>query len=343
MRTCSLVLATLLAASLLAGPAAVASNAPATRAEAPIREVVLSDGARRYAVPIRIGGSEIEAGLDSGSTGLRILPGAVTAADETRGRERSDYSYESGARLEGVVAQGTLTIGAASAPITFQAIEAVGCTAQKPRCPASRVAPAAYGIQGDGLPGEGFKAILGINMADAEVANPLRALGARRWIIELPLPGGGRPGRLILNPTAEETAGFVTFPIERRFAAQHGGMHDGLPACLTNSQTRQQFCGPALLDTGAPGVEVINGRGAPWPNQTPAEVAFGDQGAPRTSAAFQIGRRDFASRLTYVPAPVDDVRLHLGLLPYFAYDVLYDPEAGAVGLRPRPDTAMSVR
>jgi hypothetical protein len=59
---------------------------------------------------------------------------------------------------------------------------------------------------------------------------------------------------------------------------------------------------------------------------------------------FAIGRREFASRLTYVPRPqVSDVRLHLGLTPYFAYSVLYDSDAGTVALKPRSDTKMAIQ
>ena len=49
-----------------------------------------------------------------------------------------------------------------------------------------------YGIASDGLPGEGFKAILGIDMARGRGRQPAsRFLGARRWIVELPRPGEG--------------------------------------------------------------------------------------------------------------------------------------------------------
>jgi hypothetical protein len=39
-------------------------------------------------------------------------------------------------------------------------------------------------------------------------ANPLRAMGVRRWIIVLPRPGEG--GYLIINPDPSELAGFTT-------------------------------------------------------------------------------------------------------------------------------------
>jgi len=59
--------------------------------------------------------------------------------------------------------------------------------------PASLVSAAQYGIQGDGLPGEGFVAIMGVNMGHDPVPNPLIALGVKRWIVELPRPGETTP------------------------------------------------------------------------------------------------------------------------------------------------------
>lgn len=69
------LLLTLVASGAHAEPAA------AQRAEVTVREVVLSDGMRRYAVPIRVGATDILAGLDSGSTGLRILPNVLKPGD----------------------------------------------------------------------------------------------------------------------------------------------------------------------------------------------------------------------------------------------------------------------
>jgi hypothetical protein len=333
---------------LSAGAATKALAQPTpVRSEVPIREVILSDGTRRYGVPITIGAQRVEAGLDSGSTGLRVLPGPLGSGDtQSTGRD-SRYSYSSGAELRGTVGRAKVSIGAATGSSTLELVSSIGCSVGHSGCPASRVPLADYGVQGDGLKGEGFKAILGINMGEAEVDNPLRAIGVQRWIIELPLPGSGRPGRLVLNPTAEETAEYRSLHVVPLPAnvIRGGGMHDGVLACLQKLGTRLSFCGPTLLDTGAPGIEVANATGAVWPNNTEAALAFfGDHEKPATYAAFVIGERKFASRLVFIiQPPAGKVRLYPGLAPYFAYDVLYDPGAGVVGLKPRPDTEMVVR
>ena len=67
-----------LAPLLAIAPALHARAADAPGLEVPIREVVLSDGVRRYAVTLTVDGVPIEAQLDTGSTGLRILAPALS-------------------------------------------------------------------------------------------------------------------------------------------------------------------------------------------------------------------------------------------------------------------------
>jgi hypothetical protein len=126
------------------------------------------------------------------------------------------------------------------------------------------------------------------------------------------------------------------FKIDPAFKDQAGGMHDAIPGCLYNERSKQQFCGPTLLDSGAPGMNVINATGPVWPNDTPVTLAFVDGGKAVTGMKLLIGHRDQASHLTYVPKPnAPGVRLQPGIAPYFGFSVLYDPGAGAIGLKPR--------
>ena len=70
-----------LALALVSAAEASAHAQEPVRAKVPIREVILSDGAHRYGVPITVGATQIEAGLDTGSSGLRIVPNVVSASD----------------------------------------------------------------------------------------------------------------------------------------------------------------------------------------------------------------------------------------------------------------------
>jgi len=328
----------LLALALTAG--AEVRAAPAPRTEVAIREVRLSNGARRYAVPISIGRTAMLVSLDTGSTGLRILPGALGPSDATASAEPESYGYASGSRYEGVVGQASIAMGEAKGTAPVHLIRSIGCYAYLPHCPASRTTLPQYGIASDGLPGEGFKAILGIDMAPGRVGNPLLSLGVRRWIVELPRPGEG-DGRLILNPSEAETEGYALVPLAAPYAHQRGGgLHDAVPGCLSNAVTGDRACGVVLMDTGAPGLSVANGRleAAPWPDGTTAALELFDAtGALAARAAMTVGLRDQGTRLTYrQEARVFGVVIYAGVAPYYAYSVLYDPRRQMIGLKPRP-------
>jgi hypothetical protein len=308
----------------------------ATRVEIPIREVVLSDGSHRYGVPITVGGAPIEAGLDSGSTGLRILPGVVPAAAVKSSGHRTSYSYDNGVEFDGTVVEADVTIGV-SGRIKFEQIDKVSCKPGVRTCQATRVKPEEFGIQSGGLPNEGFKAILGVNMASDTAPNPLMAMGVKRWIIELPRPGKGETGRLVLDPTDAEIADYKRFRIDSQFVDQHGGLHDAIEGCLVNTATKRSYCGPTDLDTGAPGVQVATSDTSPWQPQTPVAIAFLDNGKPVIGADFTVGQGPGA-RLSFRPPPPrrpSASHIYLGIIPYFVFSALYEPEAGRVGLKPR--------
>ena len=102
-------------------------------------------------------------------------------------------------------------------------------------------------------------------MGRTTIDHPLIAVGARRWIIELPRPGDGAPGRLILNPSDQEVSGFTMLRLVGGFREQDGGgLYDSVYGCLRNEATRGQVCGPVALDTGAFSVRVLNASLPAW-------------------------------------------------------------------------------
>jgi hypothetical protein len=318
--------------------------------------VVQSNRAHRYTVPITVGGVQIEAALDSGSTGLRILPGVVPAAAQESSGRRSTYGYGNGVQFVGVVAEADMTIGV-SGHAKFQQIVTVGCLPGLSTCQATMVKPEEFGIESEGLPNEGFKAILGINMASDIVPNPLMVLGAKRWIVELPRPREGKPGRLVLNPTDAEVADYKLLQIDGQFANQHGGLHDAIEGCLLNQATKESICGPTHLDTGAPRMQVqMSDPPERWPPRTRVTMTFFDKNKPVIAADFSIGEGPGSPLLfrsqpqppAPAPAPGSGLRfrsrpqpqapgttIYLGILPYFAFSALYDPEAKIIGLKAR--------
>lgn len=324
-------------AEFLALVASARAQSP-PRTEVPIREVILSDGERRYTIPIRVGGTVIEAGLDTGSTGLRILSNTLRNSDAIGGGGSDRYSYGAGTEFRGEIGKGQLLIGGLAAPSTMQLIRTVDCVSSNPHCPASRVPIEKFGIQGSGLPGEGFRAIIGINMAEADVASPLPAIGAKRWIVELPRPGSGAAGTLILNPTDEEVKDYTRLPILSAFSSMKGGLHDAVEGCLINDGSKDKACGAFMMDTGAPGIRLVNGAlgNSPWANGTAASLALYDSGRARALETFSVGLREHASHLEFAEeSQVRGTVIYAGLSPYFAFDVLYEPTDRRIGVKPR--------
>ncbi|WP_174298476.1 hypothetical protein [Sphingomonas bacterium] len=317
--------------AILPALALVGAAPPAVRRiELPVRAVTLSNGTTRFGVPVRITGRQVEAGLDTGSTGLRVMARALPAdAAKTGGGVR--YAYGVGTQLNGVEVEATVAFGdGAAMPVRVQRVETLSCTSDRPRCPALGADPATFGIQGDGLPNEGFAAILGVDLRRDRQPNPFEATGARRWIVELPMPGSATPGRVILDPTADETAGYRVL----RFRDD-----DSLPACIDGPAPLGRVCGPATIDSGAPGLRVVQAAThRPVPDGSPATIAMGDGGGGTAAVSMDVvtGRRDQASRLIFERrADAASPRLFLGIAPYYRFSILYDADARTIGFRPR--------
>jgi hypothetical protein len=313
MAAARLALLALLAvfAAPLAGHAAAQ-----TRSVVPIHARTLSDGVVRYSVPLTLGGQMVEAALDTGSTGLRWLASG-------RGGRRVRYAYSGGVQLDGTRAAEPIAIGGLSGEADVHRVSKIGCTRARPDCSAKAQDIDAFGFEGDGLPGQGFRAILGTSLASGAKDNPLRRLGARRWIVSL--PRGAAEGQLVLNPTDEDLTGFVLLPLERSLAWRKDGAHDGIEGCLQAPAGGRRLCGPVLLDTGAAGAAVVNGGGGAAAWVAGASLSFNGVQPVELHRPLSAGRGDD------MPRPM----ILAGAAPYLAFDVLYDPERGVIGLRPR--------
>ncbi len=333
----------LAAAALLADACTAAA---AERADVPVHQTVLPDGAPRYSVPVTVGdGPPIEAALDTGSFGLRVLASALSPDQYEATELHRRYPFGGGARFDGVLARATLGVGPirTDGPVLFQRIDSVDCVEEKPDCPASRLGPEDYRIAGDGYAGQGFSAILGLSLRRTpggveSAPNPLSVAGDRSWILLLPRPGSAEPGHLIIDPDARDRAGFTLVKLD----AQPGTSGDGppgwadtaLPGCLVGRG--QRYCGRTLLDTGAPGLSVASpdARGPqPWGAGRSATLEIGGTGGP-VSIPFMSGEGP-ATQVTLHPPRGQGPVISAGTLPYFSYSVLYDAQAGTIGFKPR--------
>ena len=318
MRLHDMILRSALCATLLA-PAAAAA-----RVELPVREVDLPNGDRRFTTTVMIDGQPVEVGIDTGSPGLRVLPRGLSATGGAAKGPRLSYSYGAGTGFDGMAITVPIAAGTIGGKVTVMRITGVGCTRAHPDCPVAHADLSAYGIQGDGLPGRGFAAILGIRLQDDPIANPFVQLGIRRWIVELPRTAA-ETGRIVLDPDDAEIAAYQSVPVAE----------DGTTTgCLIGPD---KICGRAFFDSGAAGMRVIrSARFVPWPDGTPADITIG-AGTAEQRMRVTIGRRDQASALHYVPAGVD-TRLSFGFAPYYHWSVLYDAEHHRIGLKPRSPT-----
>ena len=322
-----------------------AANASGDRVDVPIAQTVLPDRTVRYSIPIRIGSSlPIKAMLDTGSNGIHVLPGVVPSDSVTLTGRMQDYGYGSGVKLSGPVANAAVKIGGheISAPIHIHAVETIGCFDKKPKCPASRISQAEYGLGGDGIANQGFKAIVGTSMPvrghpERLFENPLLFIGEARWIVSLPLPGQSAPGHLIINPDERDLAGYTMFDKLAPIASMN---QEALPGCVHNEKTGRAFCGPVLLDSGEVGVH-ITAPGMPtrsWQPGTRGTVAFKDEGAqqPKTMMAFAVGRSMPGAHVSMASeANAAATFTNAGVLPFFTFDVFYDAKAHAIGLKRR--------
>lgn len=311
---------------LLAGPVLAAE-----RIVVPIAARALPNGAMRYSVPVSVGGGPpVEAMLDTGSVGLRLLPGVVEASRYRPLGRSMRARFGSGVELSGPLARADLTIGGFRARgAVVQVAESAACLPGRETCAAARPGPDGYRISGV------FAAILGIGLRPNPADNPLELDGDKAWIVILPRPGEPGPGELILNPTAADRAGFTLFRLAPGNAGGRGGWLDNALAGCLSWTGDSPVCGPTFLDTGTPNLSLVaEGRQVTWRPGLPAQLRFGQAGGPAVD--FRFGETP-AARMRLSPPEAGHPRagLNTGVLPYYSFAVLYDAKAGVIGLKAR--------
>ena len=330
---------------VLSGSVEASGAAGQGRVDVPILQTTIGDGTIRYSVPVSIGGGPpIDAMLDTGSFGLRILARALQPDQYTSTGTERRYPYGSGAVLRGPIATAGVAVGHASAPapIGIQVVTAVACVSDRPHCPASKIPASQYGIGGDGLAGEGFKAILGVSLRRAPSAmganNPLVDMVDSIWIIDLPRPGEAVPGHLILDPTPDEAAGFTIFQLEPQpgeTGDRAGWMDARVPGCIKLGEA-DPVCAPTLLDSGAPGVLIMTeeaSRSETIGIDVPVSFSF-SAGASHVTAVFKTGS-DPATTIKLAMPRQFGRRIMAGSVPFYTLSVLYDAKHGTIGLKNR--------
>lgn len=309
----------------------VSTQAPgAERIVVPVTAVAMPNGAMRYSVPVSVGGAApIQAMLDTGSAGLRLLPGAVEPSRYKTLNRSMKARFGSGVELDGALAKADVAVGGFEAgATTIQVADTAKCLPGREQCPAAKAGDQPYRISGV------FSAVLGIGLRPNPADNPLELAGDQAWILILPKPGDEGPGELILNPTEADRAGFSLIKLEKRDAPERSGWLDNaLPGCLS-WEGDKPVCGPTFLDSGTPQFSLVaSGRQVTWRPGLPARLAFGEDGP---ALDFKFGEGSGARMRLSPPEPGHPREgLNTGVLPYYRFAVLYDAKAGVIGLKPR--------
>jgi hypothetical protein len=328
------LLAGLTLGGLLQATAGASVGSPdGARAVIPVRQMSLGNGVRLYIVPVTIGRTFAHAKLESGSTGLRVMPNILASADVSPTGRGELYCSPEGPTFNGMVAKAPVTLGALTQVTPLQVPSAAG-SGGVIEC--DQASSDGGGIIEEVSLGESIPVILGIGMANAEFPSFLPSIGVHRWIVRLPRPDGHFfPGRLILNPDDEEVENFVKIPLTSNSERE---IPDSLSGCLMNDKVKLKLCGLVQLDTGVDGIRVeMPASAAPWQEGTRATLFFNDQGGhPIAAEHLIVGLEAQASRLSFKRSTDKLIRIYAGLSPYLVFSILYDPGSRAIGrYRPR--------
>jgi hypothetical protein len=297
-----------------------------------------SDGAMRFSIGIEVGGSSLDVMVDTGSTGLRILRDAVPdAAFACATTNASRETYQSGLELDGVVARATVTIGGAAtpAPIPVMYVDSIACN--RSDCGASSDSAETATVFG------GFRAILGIGLRNSpgEIGSPIPQLPGQPSFVVRTAAYGATTGTLTIGPI--DTSAFATLQLPA--ASDDGTLANGTPAwddrygiptCLEEATSGDDYCEPGIWDTGAPAT-TIN-----WPaaagdvvlaSESQIAVTIGPPATPLGAYAFTIGAVPVPGidKVVVVPA-IGEGFINLGTALFFHADALFDPLHGIVGL-----------
>jgi hypothetical protein len=294
---------------------------------------------------IQVNKRKVKAVFDTGSSGLRILSGALRTGKGDSILSRVNYAYGHGPgvfRIEGRLITVPVKLGRLEAPVPVRIMRIDSCRYERggPWTCTYDSTTIASGHFRDcpAIIGVGLRARASLN----GIVSPLAQLpGDGKFIIEFPVYGG-RQGRLIINPTEEEAKDFTLFhlkPGKEPLTGRFGSWLDNeLNGCMIINGNG--FCHPTLLDSGSPDSRISSNEVTGSIEVPPGNMLmkFSDRLDPLTVAAARLtmtGRE--GGNKSYVSlAATDQGEGNLfGVQAFFAFDVLYDLQNGYIGLKPK--------
>lgn len=314
------------------------------RAELPLSLTL--DTLRQLLTPtllVSVNGVENKVILDTGSWGLRMLPGALKNANLTLTQKLLSYNYGSSTGkiyTRGREANGTFSIGSLSttAPLHLMLIDTIRRSLTDPGRSTldSATIPNAHFRNFAGILGVGLR-----NGSSLNVASPLAQLpGTASFIVRF--PGYGQAsGKLIMNPNEDELSGFTFFSLVKGLYSLPNGLPSWLDnqvngiALLNGSPVRA----PALLDTGTSPSEIY-ANGLPTygllGKGTVVHLGVGQasQAVSLVDTTFIINARVAGRDRFYTyPSTTGEPSLVYGTNFFYAFDVYYDQQGGRIGLK----------
>ncbi|HWE30985.1 MAG TPA: DUF3443 family protein, partial [Polyangia bacterium] len=290
----------------------------------------------RFVVQVQVGDAPpFDALFDTGSAGLRLLPGAVPDSAFAQISSTSmDETFGNTLVVTGRIAMADVTIGGLTtpAPIPVEHIDSFGCGDADPGCVVDDEVTAHF---------SGLVAILGVGMRNSDrtpvIGNPIvQLVGQPSFIVAAPpFPGG--TGNLRISPAAAEVPAFTPFSLapdthELYLPNQTPAWNDeAVPTCIDDETSGQQYCAGGFYDCGTPSTIIALPGQLGDATMLPAGDDVSVQiGATATTPApldyaFTVSATPLAGRdLVFLEATTGVEALNLGAAPYFAFDMFYD-------------------
>jgi hypothetical protein len=311
-------------------------------------------GSPRFSISIEIGGNPLDVLLDTGSSGLRILKGAIPDSSYTCSPAPTmpSYGYSGGLNLSGFPVYGYFAVTGVTLdqtptelvtpePIPIMYVNQIGCTADKPNCGIDKIPIENYGVLGTP-----YKAILGVGMRTGpnSVGNPFVQLpGAPAFVVQAP-SYTATTGAVVIGPQSEQTETFKTaqLPILSNVAPLPNTIpawddRYGLPGCLDDQTSGVDYCATVELDTGDPSAYIR------WTNATTTttipsgdsvQITIGPPTGPLGTYGFTVGAtpKPGIDEVFVEPLAAGEQFMNLGTATFFQYDAIFDQADGLVGL-----------
>ncbi len=312
--------------------------------------VGLANNTLRFSIPIQVGDAPpFDVMIDTGSAGLRILPGILPDSAYTSiSTDPVGETYGDRLNVTGVAAYAPVTIGdrTTDGPIAIERISDEFCAADNPGCSVPVEVLAHF---------SGFGAILGVgertSILAPVVGNPIvQMAGHPSFILRAPdFPGG--TGTLMVGPSSDDVAAFQTVqlaadPSDLPLANGIAAWDDtNVPLCVTDTTAGVPYCTGALVDSGDPPTEISwaahTGGTTRLPSGHTVAVTIGPASAPAAAYSFVVGASPKSGLDEVLIESAMANSMNVGTAPFFRYDVYFDQTDGLIGFAPRPTPSPS--